>query len=290
MTSVHPLPCSHRPVGRPPASDLRPPTSVLPAWNVGSGTFEAARFPRPLFPPESALRIRHSAIPQTDQQSLFPPNNRSPLTDNAVRKSESPPNDRKPTIDNAPRSRAAFTLIELLVVITIIIILMGLLFPAFKGVQDQAKRTQAKNDLTQIVTAVNAYYTDYGKYPIPAASQGVDEDYTYSYDGSASAPNSALVKILQNDPSATADNPRGVVFFSGPVAKSTGSYGIQPSTSADAFTFKDAWGKGYSVCIDSNYNDKVRERGTGNLLTTGAIAWSLGKDGDWDKSGIASWK
>src|SRR5438552_18822724 len=60
----------------------------------------------------------------------------------------------------------AFTLIELLVVIAIIAILVGLLFPAFKAVQNQARSTQAKNDLTQIVNAVNAFYTDYGKYPI----------------------------------------------------------------------------------------------------------------------------
>ncbi len=59
----------------------------------------------------------------------------------------------------------AFTLIELLVVITIIVVLMGLLFPAFRSVQDQARRTQAKNDLTQIVTAVNAFYTEYRKVP-----------------------------------------------------------------------------------------------------------------------------
>ena len=63
-------------------------------------------------------------------------------------------------------SREAFTLIELLVVIAIIAILVGLLFPAFKAVQNQARQTQAKNDLTQIVNAVNVYYTDYGKYPI----------------------------------------------------------------------------------------------------------------------------
>ena len=43
----------------------------------------------------------------------------------------------------------AFTLIELLVVITVIVVLLGLLFPAFQGVQNQAKKTQAKNDLTQ---------------------------------------------------------------------------------------------------------------------------------------------
>ena len=44
-----------------------------------------------------------------------------------------------------PAASRAFTLIELLVVITVIAILMALLFPAFKGAQDQAKRTQAKN-------------------------------------------------------------------------------------------------------------------------------------------------
>ncbi len=63
-------------------------------------------------------------------------------------------------------ARSGFTLIELLVVITVIAILMALLFPAFKGVQDQAKRTQAKNDVTQIVTAVNAFYTEYGQVPV----------------------------------------------------------------------------------------------------------------------------
>src|SRR5436305_11248724 len=70
----------------------------------------------------------------------------------------------------------AFTLIELLVVIAIIAILIGLLFPAFRAVQNQAKQTQAKNDLTQIVNAVNAYYTDYGKYPLVT---GITTDYTY---------------------------------------------------------------------------------------------------------------
>src|SRR5438309_11253393 len=66
----------------------------------------------------------------------------------------------------APTDENGFTLIELLIVISIIVILAGLLFPAFRGVQDQAKRTQAKNDLTQIVTAANAFYTEYGKYPL----------------------------------------------------------------------------------------------------------------------------
>ena len=66
--------------------------------------------------------------------------------------------------------RRAFTVIELLVVILIIGILIGFAFPAFQGVLERAKKVQAKNDLTQIVTAVNAFYTEYGKYPVNVAS------------------------------------------------------------------------------------------------------------------------
>jgi prepilin-type N-terminal cleavage/methylation domain-containing protein len=185
---------------------------------------------------------------------------------------------------------SGFTLIELLIVITIVAVLLGIAFPAYQGVMDRARRVQVKNDLTQIATAVNAYYTEYGKYPIPDASQGFNEDYTYSYDGTGSPDNSDLIKILQNEASKSADNPRGVIFLSAPPAKLAGGYGIQPVSATNAYLFLDPWGRAYSVCIDSDYNGKVRERGTGNLLTLGVITWSLGKDGDWDKSGIASWK
>src|SRR5256714_9067289 len=64
------------------------------------------------------------------------------------------------------RTLPAFTLVELLVVIVIVTILAGLAFPVFQSVQNQAKKTQAKNDIIQLVTAVNAFYTEYGKYPI----------------------------------------------------------------------------------------------------------------------------
>ena len=67
----------------------------------------------------------------------------------------------------------AFTLIELLVVIAIIAILIGLFFPAFSAVQNQARKAQAKNDLTQIVNAVNAYYTEYGQ---------VSAEHNYRHD------------------------------------------------------------------------------------------------------------
>ena len=73
------------------------------------------------------------------------------------------------------RQEPAFTLIELIVVIAIIAILVGLAFPVFQGVQNQAKKTQAKNDLVQIVTAVNAFYTEYGKYPIATTNNALTD-------------------------------------------------------------------------------------------------------------------
>src|SRR6266478_9352601 len=109
----------------------------------------------------------------------------------------------------------AFTLIELLVVIAIIIILAGLLFPALRGAQNQAKRTQAKNDLTQIVNAVNAYYTEYGKYPLVTADTTITDtttpsnaDLFYTLRAVASGANAADVA-----------NPRKIVFINPPFVK-----------------------------------------------------------------------
>jgi prepilin-type N-terminal cleavage/methylation domain-containing protein len=70
-----------------------------------------------------------------------------------------------------------FTLIELTVVILTIAILMGFVFTAGQGALDRARKTQAKNDLTQIVTAVNAYYTEYGRNPIDLTFGAVDVEY-----------------------------------------------------------------------------------------------------------------
>src|SRR5438094_8558724 len=113
-------------------------------------------------------------------------------------------------------NQRAFTLIELLVVIAIIIILAGLLFAGLRGAQEQARRTQAKNDLTQIVTAVNAYYTEYGKYPIVTADTTItntsvpsNADLFYSLRAVALGAN-ALVNGVP------AVNPRAIVFINPP--------------------------------------------------------------------------
>ena len=177
---------------------------------------------------------------------------------------------------------SAFTLIELLVVIAIIIILAGLLFPAFRGVQEQARRTQAKNDLTQIVGAVNAFYTEYGKYPLAVADTiygpagSLNDGLFYSLRAVASGPNAGDVI-----------NPRKIVFINPPYVKDPPNprSGIGTPTGTGPGQFFDPWGTPYRVAIDGDYNNDINpnpytaDTGAGpSPLTIGVIAWSLGAD------------
>lgn len=80
--------------------------------------------------------------------------------------------------------QSGFTLIELLAVILIISILMSLTFTAVNSVRESARRTAAKRDLLQIVSAVNAYYTEYGVYPIRPPEDGVGSEVSFTIDNS----------------------------------------------------------------------------------------------------------
>ena len=167
-----------------------------------------------------------------------------------------------------PGQFSAFTLIELLVVIAIIAILIGLLFPAFRAVQNQAKQTQAKNDLTQIVNAVNAYYTDYGKYP-PATDDIVIPD------------NSTLFNELRATPAAT-QNPRQIVFINPPYVKNDTAGARRSGVSPTDGKFYDPWGTQYQVAIDTSYDNQMTNPYILNAgpatLAIGVIAWSFGSD------------
>jgi type II secretory pathway pseudopilin PulG len=170
----------------------------------------------------------------------------------------------------------------------IIAILIGLLFPAFRAVQDQAKRTQAKNDLTQIVNAVNAYYTDYGKYPLPSGTTG---DFIFGPGGNSTPPaNAELFYTLRAVNAGTmnannAANPRIIVFISPPYVKNDTANNRRSGVSPTDGNYYDPWGTPYDVEIDGGYNNTINpnpytaDTGAGpGTLGLGVIAWSLGKD------------
>jgi prepilin-type N-terminal cleavage/methylation domain-containing protein len=192
-----------------------------------------------------------------------------------------------------PHHANAFTLIELLVVIGIIAILVGLLFPAFKAVQNQARQMQAKNDLTQIVNAVNAFYTDYGKYPLPGSPTSPPPDY-YTYGpGGDQTNNQAILTELRgctgntgSCPAAASINTRQIVFISPPDVKNAANprsgIGTTTGVGGNKGQYLDPWGTNYVVRIDGDYNNQVANPYTANAganpLQLGVIALSLGKD------------
>jgi type II secretory pathway pseudopilin PulG len=191
---------------------------------------------------------------------------------------------------------SAFTLIEMIVVILIIMTLAAGLLTATSGMFDRARKVQAKNDLTQLVTAINAFYTEYGQYPVAAQSGDDSTDYVGADD-----PNGAAVIDTLRVPTPSTLNPRGIVFLNVLTAKSstTPISGVGTTTHA----WYDPWGSAYRFKIDNNYNSTLTNPYTANAgttsLTIGCIAWSLGKDkaggiGDKDattaKDDVLSWQ
>jgi len=139
---------------------------------------------------------------------------------------------------NTPRNseNSAFTLIELLVVIAIIGILMSLLFPAVNSAIDAAKKAQAKNDVTQIATAVIAYETEYGKLPnTTLAPVKVADDWLKALGGS----------------NISSLNPRQIVFI-----ELQGSKKGKSGTNSSG-EFVDPWGTNYYAAFDDNYDNHV---------------------------------
>ena len=132
------------------------------------------------------------------------------------------------------KKSSAFTLIELLVVIAIIAILAGLLFPAARSALNSATKTTAKNQAVQIVTAITAYETEYGRLPSNTSGQ-VDP---------------ALVSILctTND---TNNNPRAILFLDNTTWKQ-GKGGVLTNKG-----FCDPWTNVYSVALDTNYVNQL---------------------------------
>ncbi len=156
-----------------------------------------------------------------------------------------------------PLAQRGFTLIELLVVISIIAVLAGLLFPAMGAVRTSARKASAANDCMQIVNAVKNFYTDYGKYPVPAGS-----------DYASTTSNKAVIDELRMPSSFTpVSNTRKIRYLEVKEAKVGADASTVRSAVDNTGVWKDPWMHAYLIFIDGNYDGSIEVKDVGDKKT-----------------------
>jgi type II secretion system protein G len=85
-------------------------------------------------------------------------------------------------------NRKGFTLIELLIVVVIIGILAAIAIPKFAATKDKAKLASVKTDVRNMMTAQEAYFSDYATYGTFAQLQTASNFSLSSGNSSAVAP------------------------------------------------------------------------------------------------------
>ncbi|CAN5523448.1 hypothetical protein BH09VER1_BH09VER1_50510 [soil metagenome] len=141
------------------------------------------------------------------------------------------------------KSTQGLTLLEALILLVVLGILLALLFPAV-GSGDHAYRAQAKNDVTQIATAVNAFETEYGH--LPGTNRG-------------DLGGKVLAALMGNN---TNLNPRGLVFIEVNYVTKKGRSGLTNGY------FVDPWGARYQIAFADGTNYYVTNAGAGTNTTT----------------------
>jgi prepilin-type N-terminal cleavage/methylation domain-containing protein len=180
--------------------------------------------------------------------------------------------NRKSGTGNSP----AFTLVELLVVIAIIGILAGMLLPVLGAAKKRALIVKAKTEMADLAVAINAYDTDYGRFPISKDEQtwlqangngDLTTGLVFGPGPQGVFNNSNTVAILMaaqtfRNGINTANfnhvkNPRQVKY----VTPKDAPDNTQGGVGSDG-VYRDPWGNPYVITMNTSYN----EQGTRDLL------------------------
>jgi len=96
-------------------------------------------------------------------------------------------------------NRKGFTLIELLIVVVIIGILAAIAIPKFAATKDKAKLASVKTDLRNLMTAEEAYFSDYATYgSLAAVATASNFTLSSGNTGSASGASNGFTATFSN--------------------------------------------------------------------------------------------
>jgi len=151
------------------------------------------------------------------------------------------------------RKLSAFTLIELLIVIVIIAILASVAFPVTALVMEQARKAEAKNEVTNLVNAIKMYELEYGKLPFQAGEGGESDLEMFTDQDN-------IISVLSGY-NVDGLNPRRKPFYEGKTAKNPDSPepkgGLHGTD--EQLQLSDPWGNPYVIWIDSNYDNVLQD-------------------------------
>ncbi|HWY31536.1 MAG TPA: prepilin-type N-terminal cleavage/methylation domain-containing protein [Candidatus Acidoferrum sp.] len=201
------------------------------------------------------------------------------------------------------RFRAGFTLVELLVVIAIIAILAALLLPVLSHVKLVALKTQTRIQVNDIATAIQAYDSAYGRFPVSPAAQAaasaVNGDFTYGgmFQNNLANPAVAVGSLVNGVPTNNSDviailmdytnfpdpliggftvntnyqkNPQKTGFLN---AKMSGWDPLSSGTPAPGvgndLVYRDIWGNPFLISMDLNYDGQCEDAFYRNHIVSG---------------------
>ena len=184
------------------------------------------------------------------------------------------------------RKLSAFTLIELLIVIVIIAILASVAFPVTALVMEQARKAEAKNEVTNLVNAIKMYDLEYGKLPFQAGEGGESDLEMDTFQDN-------IISVLAGY-NVDGLNPRLKPFYEGKTAKNSdaqkpagGLFG-----SDEQLQLADPWGNEYYITIDSNYDNIIQDLpgSEGEDVRQKVAVWTKGKiDASGEEEPIKKW-
>lgn len=203
---------------------------------------------------------------------------------------------------HAAGSRRAFTLLELLVVLGIISILLGLLLPAIRAVQNHARKSIAQGEVKTIESAWKLYYAHYHRWPTNEVVSGSNPWSSNGWKATTYIIDAAVADALQgvtNDPSLTSGeasaagliNPDGLQLMEFTRFDTDGA-----PVSPWYRTGQPSEGLIYQVTFDSNGNNQVPHpmspSDNSRPINRRVIVWTRDptKNPASDESYIGSWK